>query len=92
MIKPGKGLLGSAVDEDDPWADRVDRLQRGVGDTDPTIDALKPSDPNIDRTMESDDDARLNQAPNYPVEGTLPVSLPRAIQLLRALQARSSQL
>jgi hypothetical protein len=84
VIKPGKGLLGSAVDEDDPWADRVDRLQRGVGDTDSTIDALKPSDPNIDRAMETDDAARLNQAPNYPVEGALPVKLLRAIQALRA--------
>ena len=84
MIKPGKGLLGSAVDEDDPWADRVDRLQRGVGDTDSTIDALKPSDPNIDRAMENVYDGNLNQAPGHPVEGTLPVNLLRAIQALRA--------
>jgi hypothetical protein len=89
MIKPGKGLLGSAVDEDDPWADRVDRLQRGVGDADPTIDALKPSDPNIDRAMESDDDARLNQAPGYPVEGTLPVKLRRAIKALQSTRGSS---
>jgi hypothetical protein len=60
-----------------------------VGDADPTIDALKPSDPNIDRAMESDDDARLNQAPGYPVEGTLPVKLRRAIKALQSTRGSS---
>ena len=84
MIKPGKGLLGAAVDEDAPWMDRVDRLQRGVGGADTDMTVSGPPTPEADPFMETDDDARLNQAPNYPVEGQIPVKLLRAIQALRA--------
>jgi len=83
MIKPGKGLLGSAVDEDAPWMDRVDRLQRGVGGADTDMTVSGPPTPETDPSMETDDDARLNQAPNYPVEDALPVKLRRAIKTLR---------
>jgi len=90
MIKPGKGLLGSAVDEDDPWADRVDRLQRGVGGADTDMTVSGPSAPEADPSMETDDDARLNQAPGYPVEGTLPVKLRRAIKALQSTRGSSA--
>ena len=86
MIKPGKGLLSPVVDDAD-WEERMDAKRPYAGNTDQDMIAYPSGYP--DYEMPEALEENLPQMPGYPVEGTLPVKLLRAI---RALQARSSHL
>jgi len=80
-MKPPRGLLSPVVDDAD-WEERMDAKRPYAGNTDQDMIAYPPGYPGYG--MPEALEENLPQMPGYPVEGTLPVSLRKALRTLGA--------
>jgi hypothetical protein len=78
-MKPPRGLLFPVVD-DAGWEERMDAKRPYAGNTDQDMIAYPPGYP--DYEMPEALEENLPQMPGYPVEGTLPISLRKALRTL----------